>query len=262
VKSTVCLLVLSVIFFSTIVTAEVPGLVHYQGTLTDEYGVALDTTVSITFSIYDDSTGGNTIWTETQSAVVVTKGLFNVLLGSSNAISDTAFNDSSRWLGVQVESDPEMEPRQRIASVGYSFRAAKADTAEYSRNAPTVSDGDWTISADDIYSNVSGNVGIGTSSPGKKLHIAGNVMVNDTLFSSILSSDIPVHLQTTGKNQIYIDTSGNVGIGVVNPSVNLEVDGIVRASYESQTGGFGEWPQFLDSMAEPKMAVAVLVFME
>lgn len=130
--------------------AEVPGLMNYQGTLTDAGGVALDTTVSMTFSIYTDSTGGSLIWTETQPAVEVNSGIFNVLLGRVNTILDTVFNDPSRWLGIQVGGDPELQPRQRIAAVGYAFWAAEADTAEYARSA-AVSDGDWTVSNNILY---------------------------------------------------------------------------------------------------------------
>jgi hypothetical protein len=133
--------------------AEVPGLISFQGTLTDAASMALDTTVSMTFSIYADSTGGSPVpmWWETQPAVVVNHGLFNVLLGRVNAFPDTVFKDPIRWLAVQVGSDPTMEPRQRIASVGYAFWAAKADTAEYARSAAAVSDGDWTVSYNILY---------------------------------------------------------------------------------------------------------------
>ena len=114
-------IVLLLILLSTTALADVPGLMNYQGTLTDEHGVAMDTTVSMTFSIYPLSVGGTSVWTETQPAVVVSSGIFNVLLGSVNSISDTVFKDPERWLGIQVGGDAEMTPRQRMASVGYAF---------------------------------------------------------------------------------------------------------------------------------------------
>jgi hypothetical protein len=167
---------LSLVAFSTAALADVPGLISYQGTLTDEDGVALDTTISITFSIYTDSTGGSLIWSETQPAVVVSQGMFNVLLGHVNAISDTVFSGSSRWFGVQVGDDLEMLPRERIVSVGYAFRTAKADTADYTRVALTESDGDWTMDGDDVYREA-GNVGIGTASPSAKLDVRGTLNI-------------------------------------------------------------------------------------
>lgn len=124
-KAIICMVVLSLVLLSTAAQADVPGLINYQGTLTDDSGVALDTTVSMTFSIYPLSAGGTALWTETQPAVVVSSGIFNVLLGSVNSISDTVFKDSERWLGVQIGGDPVLEPLQRISAVGMRFRPPK-----------------------------------------------------------------------------------------------------------------------------------------
>ncbi len=176
------ILALCLSFMSTSALAGVPGLISFQGTLIDSGGVTLDTTLAMTFTIYPDSTGGTQIWSETQSTVQVAHGMFNVLLGQENAIGDTVFYGSSRWLGLQVEGDPELVPRQRISSVGYAFRASQADTAEYARSVTGSSDGDWTISGNHMYSAVPGSVGIGTVNPQAKLDVQGslNVGMDDT----------------------------------------------------------------------------------
>ncbi|KPL03673.1 MAG: hypothetical protein AMJ73_05800 [candidate division Zixibacteria bacterium SM1_73] len=109
--------------------ADVPTLMQYQGFLTDEAGEPMHTTVSMTFTIYDNSTGSGVIWTETQDSVIVDNGLFNVLLGSVNPISDTVFSDTVRWLGITVAPDPEITPRTRLVTVPYAFRTATADGA-------------------------------------------------------------------------------------------------------------------------------------
>ena len=49
-------ILLSAVLFAATAQAVVPGLMNYQGTLTDDGGVVLDTTVSMTFTIYYDST--------------------------------------------------------------------------------------------------------------------------------------------------------------------------------------------------------------
>ncbi len=183
-RAAVLMMVLSLVLLSTAAWADVPGLINYQGTLTDSSGAGLDTTVSMTFTIYSDSTGGSKIWTETQSAVVVSHGLFNVLLGSVNAIQDTIFNAASRWLGVKVGGDPETGPLKRIVTVGYAFRAAEADTARYAHTVPVTSDGDWTISGNNMYSAVPGSVAIGWPSPIAKLYV-----FNDDQAVSVYSSN-------------------------------------------------------------------------
>ena len=165
--------VLSMALLSTAALAEVPGLMNYQGTLTDGAGLALDTTVAMTFSIYDDSTAGTQLWTETQGSVEVTAGVFNVLLGSVTAIVDTVFNGPDRWLGMQVGGDAELIPRQRMASVGYAFVAGSSAAG---------ADSDWTIAGDDIYSAVSGNVGIGDATPDCKLDVTGAINT-DSVYS-------------------------------------------------------------------------------
>jgi hypothetical protein len=110
--------------------AEVPKLINYQGKLTTPEGAPLDTTVSMQFSIYSDSIGGDPLWTETQASVKVDKGIFNVLLGSVSEIPESVFTGNIRYLGVKVGDDPEMIPRKAIVSVGYAYKALDADMVD------------------------------------------------------------------------------------------------------------------------------------
>jgi hypothetical protein len=59
--------------------------------------------------------------------VVVKYGLFSVLLGSVNPVPASVFDGSIKYLGVQVESDPELRPLTPIVSVAYAYRAGDAD---------------------------------------------------------------------------------------------------------------------------------------
>ena len=186
-RAIVFVVVLSLALLSTAALAEVPGQMNYQGTLTDSNGVAVDDIVSMTFRIYADSTGGSALWSETQSSVEVSDGIFNVLLGRVNVLSDMVFQNPTRWLGITLFDDPEMQPRQRIAAVGYAFRAAEADTADHVRGGGAGSDGDWTIVGSDMYSAVSGNVGVGESSPLSKLTIR-NIGANELQYALRLTN--------------------------------------------------------------------------
>ncbi|MGB8657621.1 MAG: hypothetical protein WCE90_07530 [Candidatus Zixiibacteriota bacterium] len=103
--------------------AAVPQLINYQGKLTKVSGAPLDTTIQMVFSIYADSNGITSKWSESQSSVKVEKGVFNVLLGSTNAIPDSVFDGSIRYLGVKVGGDPEITPRKAMVSVPYAYRA-------------------------------------------------------------------------------------------------------------------------------------------
>jgi len=136
------------------VLAAVPHLINFQGLLKDGSGNPVSNgSYSVIFTIYDSATGGINLWTETQSVTTI-GGNFTTLLGSGTAIPDSTFNDSTRYLGIKVGADPEMTPRQRLASVGYSYVSSQ-----------------WTSAGQDLF-RVNGNVGIGTGpSPGYKLWV-------------------------------------------------------------------------------------------
>ena len=152
--------------------ADIPHLINYQGMLSEDEGSPLNGSYDLTFSIYGQSSGGSSLWTESQSGVSVENGLFNVILGSVTPIPSSVFEDTLRYLGIAVGSDSKLAPRIRLTSVAYAYRSEIADTAIYAVEAVTAeSDSDWTISGIDMYSAVSGDVGIGTTTPSAKLDV-------------------------------------------------------------------------------------------
>ena len=141
-----------------------PNLVNFQGYLTDSLGGEITGTLEMDFSIHLYSSGSATLWSETQD-VSVDHSVFNVLLGAVNPIPHDVFTGGTeRWLEVAVEGEA-LSPRTRVASVGYALSSTYSDTAEYALNAQVSDDGDWTITGDDMYSNVPGHLGVGTTSP-------------------------------------------------------------------------------------------------
>ncbi len=105
---------------------NIPQLMNYQGRLTDN-GNPITGSVIITFSIYDVPTGGSPLWTETQN-VTVTNGIFNVLLGSANPLTPSVFSSGETYLGIQIEGNSEVQPRQQFVSAAYAFFANNANT--------------------------------------------------------------------------------------------------------------------------------------
>ena len=101
--------------------AAVPGVVNYQGRLTDNTPQQnpLDATLTMEFSVWDSATGGAALWTETQSVQVV-KGLFSVLLGSVTSMPPTLFpSGDTRYLEILVTGET-LTPRQRIATAPFA----------------------------------------------------------------------------------------------------------------------------------------------
>lgn len=124
------LVVVVVLLLAVPAAAGVPPMISYQGKLMQPSGSPVtDGTYSIRFAMYDAQENGNTLWSEVNPGVQVKGGLFSVLLGSVVNLPGNLFDSPDRWFGVKVGTDPEMVPRQRIASVGYALKSASADTA-------------------------------------------------------------------------------------------------------------------------------------
>lgn len=108
--------------FSAGIWAEGQRILTVQGRLTDAGGTPLDGFFDITYRIYDDSTGGNLLWTESQIDVPVDEGLFTVELGKVSSFFDI-FTEVDTWLETQVEADPPLAPRRQMGSSPHSFQA-------------------------------------------------------------------------------------------------------------------------------------------
>lgn len=108
-----------------------PGVISYQGTLTEPGGQPVDGNVDMTFKLYDVSAGGTALWTEAHAganAVPVSEGLFNVLLGSLTSIPATVWDHPSLFLEVTAGGEV-LAPREAVGSVPYALYALHADLA-------------------------------------------------------------------------------------------------------------------------------------
>ncbi|MBR58043.1 MAG: hypothetical protein CMH54_08465 [Myxococcales bacterium] len=124
--------------------ADVPGKVHYQGYLTDAAGTAFhctleacDTPIIFTFRLYAVVAGGDPLWVEIHENVTVNQGIFHVVLGTNEVLSYELLT-GSRYLGIEVNTQGEMFPRQQVVSSPFSLRAAVADHADTATDATTL----------------------------------------------------------------------------------------------------------------------------
>jgi len=122
-------LVLICLLSSELVFAEDgPQLINVQGILNNSSGDPVSNgSYSVLFRIYNTAAGGSIMWGETRT-VTTTNGLFTVELGEVVPFEVSVFNDTALWLGIKVESDPEMTPRQRLTAVPYSMHTIIAST--------------------------------------------------------------------------------------------------------------------------------------
>jgi hypothetical protein len=121
--------------------------------LTDRHGEPIQGTHSLTFKVYTaDGSGATLLWTEVHTGVSITEGIFHIILGSLNPIGDDLFAESPRWMGITVDSDPEIAPRMELTSVPWALNAAVADSARHV--AGGVADGHSLDAADGDPSDV------------------------------------------------------------------------------------------------------------
>lgn len=121
-----------------------PNLMTYQGYLVDANGNPLapsnPVNFAVVFRIYSASTGGNPLWSESQT-VTVDKGNFSVVLGEGGAQGSeprpnlsTVFTSSTAsdlYIGITVNGlsggNTEILPRLRLLTSPYSFLARAAN---------------------------------------------------------------------------------------------------------------------------------------
>lgn len=124
--------ILTLFSFIGLASASIPQLIAFQGKLTDKNGALINGSTAMTFNIYTTSTGGSSLYTETQT-INVQDGLVSALIGSVTAL--TLPFDQQYYLGITVASDSEMSPRLALSAAPYSFNSITAVNSTYSNNS-------------------------------------------------------------------------------------------------------------------------------
>lgn len=153
-------LIVASLIAGQIFSQNVPATMNYQGKIMDNDGNPVNQQLPIEFTIYDAAGGGTNLWSEIHEDVEIVDGIFNVLLGSVNDFPEGMFENPGLYLGINVNNDGEMSPRNMLSSVPFAIKSNGAG------------DNDWTIDGDDIY-HENGYVGVGTNDPSVKLDVAG-----------------------------------------------------------------------------------------
>jgi hypothetical protein len=232
-----------IFFFVSLASADVPHMISYQGKLTTASGGCLNDTVQMTFSIYPDTLGSPADWTETQTEVVVKEGIFNVLLGAVDTIPQAVFDGSVKYLGVQVEADPEMRPLKPMVSVPYAYRAGTADIGGDA--------GGWVDDGGVVRLETdTDQVGIGTATPEAKLDVNDRIRVaGDWARIELLSAPNSVAGKISQDGSGHIKVAAPVGAGNVvletqgTGRLSVKQDGTVYTHAASSVGIGTEWPE-------------------
>jgi hypothetical protein len=199
-KRTTVLLFGFLFCWATVVQAAVPAQINYQGYLTDAVGNPVDGMVDMTFKIYSVDSGGTALWTETQLDVEVNNGIYQVQIGVVVALPYNIF-DSDRYLGVAVETDPEMTPRQKLTSAAFAIKAQDTNTFGGLPTGSYIKQGEansissamiqnGTISAADIGANAVAASEIATNAVGASEVIDNSLNAADLAPDSVGNSEL------------------------------------------------------------------------
>ncbi len=105
--------------------AAIPNTFNYQGFLRNPDGTPMNGNYGIGLTFYDQASGGNTWAGGSWPNVPVRDGLFNVVMEN---VGDLFTAHSPLYIGVSVNGEPELIPRQRIHPVPWASLANTATT--------------------------------------------------------------------------------------------------------------------------------------
>lgn len=183
------------------VVAQVPlgSSFTYQGQLKNASGLVNNPALEMSLTLYDAPTAGIPIAGPVNFSAAVLDGMFTIQPDFGSA----AFNGQERWLEIAVDG-VTLSPRQHISATPYALqtRGLSVDAA--------------------------GNLGVGTQTPGARLHIGGTpgtdgLMFPDGTVQTTAATNTPDAWSVNAGN-VYRN-AGDVGIGTADPIARLTVLG-------------------------------------
>jgi len=198
-------------FSCTFIFAQSPESVSYQAILRNaSNALVTNQAVASRVSILSGSPTGTAVYVETHSVTSNVNGLITFEIGNGTLVSGnfSTIDWGNGPFFIQTETDPAggtnytITGTSQLLSVPYALHANTADSvsggftetdpvygaslassitsADTTRWGSAGADGDWTVATNDMHSAVTGNVGIGTTTPANKLDVAGVITVSES----------------------------------------------------------------------------------
>lgn len=178
-----------VIALVSLITADVPQMINYQGRLTDSEGSPVaDDTYEVTFRIYDELSIER--WSENHNVETV-DGLFSVQLGSgSSPLDASVFGYAECWLGITITGENEITPRTQLIATPYAYRISTIDGASGGIVSGEVTVQDNLTVTGDI--SVAGSIdATGGVAVHDDLTVTGNLQVSGDIVGATPWTDFP-----------------------------------------------------------------------
>jgi hypothetical protein len=190
----------------------------YQGQLKNA-GAPLNATADFQFKLFTAAAPGGTQVGSTQSVnnVNVVNGLFTAQLNDANQFGSTAFNGDKRFLEIAVRSPAgggaftTLTPRQPLSATPYALKTRGIDG-----HSLDAADGS---PVDALFVDNAGNVGIGTASPGKPLHVRADepaLALEDPGSASFQLGYVSYRNGTSETAWVGFGTAGSPDFSIVN----------------------------------------------
>jgi hypothetical protein len=200
---------------STVMAAPVTQNITYQGMLTNAGGTPLTGTYTVTFKLYEVSSGGVALTTDTHS-VQASKGVFTTQITAASSF----FDGQALWLGITVGADAEMTPRQELRPVPYAL---------------SLRPGSWITSND-----VSSALTLQTTGGGRALNISTTGISSPGVFATTIGNDsfgVSAYTQGLSSPGVYVSTTGIHSSGVSATTTGMGSYGVAVSTSGSSSPG-------------------------
>ncbi|MBI4350126.1 MAG: hypothetical protein HY550_01700, partial [Elusimicrobia bacterium] len=208
-----------------------PGLMNFQGRLTDSSNNPLSGPHDFIFEVYDAPAGGTQLWTETQSGITVANGVLAAQLGAASAIPAAIFSAPSAYLQITVDG-VALSPRQRLATAPYAFNSGALQGREYGA----------FVSTDSAVQSIGGDKTFTGTLASAQLRLSGGVSVSSESLASLgagirISSNVYI-VGFSSAAKYYGDGSALTGINASGAitSAGQITDGIITLAKLAQSG--------------------------
>ncbi len=231
-KRNACLILFTCLIASSVM-AQIPQRISFQGYLTQP-----GTTIPIDngeypmdFSLYDADVEGTLLWTESQTNVSVTNGIFNVQLGSVNGLDPEIFTGST-WLEIVVNSEI-MTPRIEMSTSPYSQMARGILGESYIPNTGN--------------SYIGGNQSVGGTTP------TVDLAIDDEDTGIEVPADGTLSFYTNGVEQAVLDPLGHFNLGF-SPDSRFKFTLLTQGSNSDENN----WSMYVENQySGPSLAMGI-----